>query len=81
MTKRPSKSKLEGRFLNVIDDVGKIDVDVRIKAFDVGKINVHVGKIVNHVGNLPKSIKSLHQMSRNPNKSKGLNNVSRRLAH
>jgi hypothetical protein len=49
------KSKLEGRSLNLIDDVGKIGVDVGIKAFDVGKINVHVGKIVIHVGNLLKS--------------------------
>lgn len=46
---------MEGRFIDLIDDVGKIDVDVGIKAFDVGKINVHVGKNVIHVGNLLKS--------------------------
>jgi hypothetical protein len=72
---------MEGRSLNLIDDVGKMGVDVGIKAFDVGKINVHVGKIVIHVGNLLKSIKSLHQMSRNPNKSKELNSVYRLLVH
>ncbi len=35
MTKRPSKKQIGRAFLNLIGDVGFMDSDVGIKAFDV----------------------------------------------